>query len=248
MTTELPRLEVARPAAVPYPFGLFSLPTTPPPADEHWRAGVWWRSNAGVGQVGVTNGPCNVDSTLPIDALDDGFLCTIPEGFAFTVYARSDESVGGGTLTEKFANARQTLLLGEQFAVEEHVWALMLAQATEVVSGAGAVAAIAAVEQAIVDNYSGSPVLHMNRATTTLGHLVIQRDGTRLASLLGSPVVAGGGYGAGVVLATGAMVIMRSEVFDLGQHIDRSNNSVSAVVERTYVVGWDSVAVRSNIT
>lgn len=86
----------------------------------------------------------------------------------------------------------------------------------------------------------------MSRATATLSALAIQRDGTRLASLLGSPVVAGGGYSdVGFVIATGGMVIMRSEVYDLGQTIDLATNDVEAVVCRDYLIGWDCTAVRS---
>lgn len=241
----IPRVEVTRPALVPYPFGLFSVATTPPPADVHWQAGVWWPSSA-CGTTGVTEGPCNVD--LPVPGLDSNVVCGQSVGHAFTVYARSDESVGGAPLAEKFANARATLLAGEQYAVEQHVWGLLVADAGEVVGGGSAVAALGAVEQAIADNYGGSPVVHMNRLTTTLAYEAVQRDGTKLATLLGSQVVAGGGYASNIVIATGSVVIMRSEVFDLGQHFDRDINSVSAVVERTYVVGWDCAAVRANIS
>ena len=38
------------------------------------------------------------------------------------------------------------------------------------------------------------------------------------------------------------------EVFDLGEHLDRATNSVSAVVERTYVIGWDTALVEITVT
>ena len=253
MTTELmPTVEVTGPPVVPYPFGLFSVAPVGTPADGHWTSGIWWRSFA-CNLVGVTYGPCSVDDEVP--EKDPNVECGIGGAVAFTVYARSDESVGGGSLAEKFQAARDTLIAGEQFAVEQTVWAALLAEVTVADGTAGAqnyAEAVAMAEALIADNYGGSPVLHMSRFAAPMAHDVIQRDGTRLATLLGSQVVAGGGYGtspttagaAQTIFATGALQVVRGEIFDLGQHLDRDTNSISAVVERTYVVGWDCTAVR----
>lgn len=253
-TPEQPSVEVTGPVAVPYPFGLFSLPFAGVPSEPGWQGGgVWWNTSA-CQPVGITYGQCNVDSSLP-PVLDSNVECSwSPSAPSFTVYARSTRSVGGGSLEEKFAQARDVLAAGEQFAVEELLWAALMA-ATTVGAGTAAtsVEAVALAELAISAVYGGTPVLHMDRRTATLGESVLHTEGARLKSLLGSSVVAGGGYGPvgaakPAVIATGGIQIFRSEMFDLGQHIDQATNEISAVVERTYVVGWDCTATRINIT
>lgn len=252
--TMIPSVEISAPTAVPYPFGLFSVPAVQTPADPHWQAGAWWRSLA-CNQVGVTFGVCQVDDEVPEKNVN--VLCGIVTGFALTVYARSDESMGGGPLDEKFAAARALLLAGEQYAVEQALWQKMLdATPTEDATAASVVEGVAMAEALIADNYGGSPVLHVSRYTATMAGVdVLRVDGTRLRTFLGSAVVAGGGYEpsptepgpALSIISTGALVIVRSEVFDLGQSYNTDTNQIDAVVERSYVIGWDCSVVRVEV-
>jgi len=211
---------------------------------------MWWRSVA-CGAVGVTYAPCQVDD--PVAALDPNVTCSVSDSRAsFTVFARSDESVGGVPMADKFGRARELLLAGEQYAVEAALWAAMIADvATTVTAGATLVDAVALAEVSITAAYGGTPVLHMDRQAATRAHDVLHAEGARLKTLLGSSVVAGGGYGrwnsvtgVGLIIATGALVAQRSEMFDLGQTINRDTNSVDAVVERSYSIGWDCSAIK----
>jgi hypothetical protein len=253
MTTTQPSVEITVATPGAYPFGVFSVTPAATPADSHWSAGVWWQSVAGQ-QVGVTYAPCQVEA--PVPALSPNVSCAVQTAQAFTVYARSDESAGGDRLDRKFARAREVLTAGEQWAVEAALWELLVAATPDPggIAEAGSVReAVAVAEGFMANEYSGSPTIHMSRYTAAMAGLdVLRVDGARLRTLLGSPVIAGGGYlpapvtaGAGVqVIASGDLTIIRGELFDLGTVIDRSTNQLAAVVERTYVVGWDATAVR----
>lgn len=250
MTDVMPSVEVTAPNAVPYPFGLFSVAPATTPAEGHWGAGIWWRSSA-CNLAGVTYAPCSVED--PVPAKGPNVECGIVGGPAFTVYARSDESMGGAPVAQKFAAARDLLLAGEQYAVEQTLWGLLLAATPAADGTAGSVdEAIAMAEGLISDNYGGSPVLHMSRYTATMAYLVLHPEGERLVSVLRSQVVAGGGYGPSPVtsgpalsiIASGGLVVVRGTVEDLGEYYDTATNQISAVVERTYAIGWDCTAVR----
>jgi hypothetical protein len=120
------------------------------------------------------------------------------------------------------------------------------------VSANDQVEGVAMAEALIADAYGGTPVLHMSRYTATKANEALRIDGGRLRTLLGSDVVAGGGYepspttagATSIIFATGALNVVRSEIFDVGNAIDPLTNDISAVVERTYSVGWDCTAIR----
>lgn len=253
-TDEQPRVEVTGPITVPYPYGLFSLPFAGTPSEPGWQGtGVWWSSDA-CQAVGITRGRCTVDD--PVPALDSNVECSwVASAPSFTVYARSTRSVGGGSLDAKFAQAAAVLASGEQLAVEQALWALLMAATDAGDTTAGSVPeAVASAEQRIAQLYGGTPTLHMDRSVATMAQFaggVLHTEGTRLKTFLGSNAVAGAGYDPGVqlpaVIATGAVQLIRSEMFNLGEHIDQQTNEISAVVERTYTVGWDCAAVRVNI-
>lgn len=249
MTSLQPAVWVNAPAFVPYRFGLLSTVAAQPFSDPHERAGVTWRSS-GCGSAGTTLGACTVDSTP--DPLDPNVACSISGGVGFTVFARSDESIGGGTADEKFTAAQDWLLAGEQHAVEGFLWNLLVAELTapgaETVEGADINEAVALLEQAMADNYGGSPVIHMNRANTLLAHDVLYRDALSLSTMIGSTVVAGGGYGDEfAAVATGALMIHRGPIEQVGRQYAESINSIDAVVARDYIVGWDCAAVSATI-
>lgn len=256
--TMMPSVEVTAPAVVAYPFGLFSVAPAASPADPHWQAGVWWRS-AACNVVGVTYMPCQVDDPVPPKAAN--VVCGIESTPSFTVYARSDESMGGQPVDQKFAAARELLLAGEQYAAEHALWTLLdsaIGAGVSAATGATITEAIAMAEGIINANYGGTGVLHMSRYTATMaGTETLRIDGARLRTLLGSNVIAGAGYppapdspgseDEAEIIVTGALVIMRSEVFDLGTSYNRDTNQIDAVVERTYAIGWDCTAARITV-
>lgn len=247
----MPDVEVTAPALTPYPFGLFSF--APDTLDVRAAGGgVWWRSLACGQGVGVTFAPCQVDDEVP--ELDVNVACAVSRAASFTVYARSDEVTVGDTLERKFARAKDVLIGGEQFAVEQALWAL-LQTATAAPTGFTAdhvQTAVALAEAHARKVYGGTPVIHVSPFTATQGPFAFHAEGQRMRTMLGTPVIVGGGYGgddlpadeSGDVIVTGALVVHRGETFDLGQVFDRKVNNIAAVVERTYVVGWDCFAAR----
>lgn len=254
-TDTLPAVEVPATPIAPAPFGLLSIAPSATPLDPYWTAGVWWRAG-GVPEVGATYGACTVDSDVP--TLDATVGCEISNGLAFTVYARSDLSMAGGTPEARFADARRVLLAGEQYAIEDVLWARFVAATPQATGTAtSALGGLAVAENLMGSVYTGAPVHHMSRRTATLLSNELVVSGGKLSTILGSQVVAGGAYGLPAdddaadpftMFATGALSLYRSEVFDLGEVIDRDTNSVSAVVERTYVIGWDTALVEITVT
>lgn len=114
--------------------------------------------------------------------------------------------------------------------------------------------AVGTLEAYMANCYDGVPVIHAPRAlnATFARFGLLVRDGPRYRTPSGSIVVFGGGYlgtspsgavtpNALWIYATGSMFIYRSKptVFRVRDSFDRSNNTVRAIAERTYVIGWD---------
>lgn len=140
---------------------------------------------------------------------------------------------------------------------------------TPAVGGVSIVEAVAALEQYAAVNYAGLPTLHMTPYLATYAaneHLVcakMSENGWRLYTEgMGTPVAAGGGYvdvgpdasespgspGDGIrwMYVTGQVYVWRSEPWitppNEGASVDRLQNNVTVLAERTYVVGWECQA------
>lgn len=139
--------------------------------------------------------------------------------------------------------------------------------AAVVVSGAGAPVpwqiGIARLEAALADCYGGVGVLHMPYwvAAILVSEMYLIPDKDKLRTRLGNLVAAGTGYpGTGPdgstspangswVYATGAMT-GRQSVVDIGRReesLDRTNNSMVMVAERTFVFAWDGCHLAAQI-
>lgn len=258
MTTfdTLPAVEVTAGVPTGYSFGLFSLPPTAPPGDANrWEAGVTWEV-IGCNDVGVTYGRCTVDEAVP--ELDPNVVCDYAAAAPFTIYAYSDESTGGEPVERKFARARNVLMSGEQWRAESVLWANLATAAGAADATADTVKeAIAMAEGLIADVYGGTPVIHLSRyAATMAGTDILTPAGNRLRTMLGSSVVAGGGYepspvatGEAVdVYVTGDVKVMRGAIVDLtGEAYSARTNELSALVFRTYAIGWDCAIFRVTV-
>lgn len=258
MTTfdTLPAVEVTAGVPTGYSFGLFSLPPTAPPGEANrWEAGVTWEV-IGCNDVGVTNGRCTVSS--PVPALTPNVVCDYAAAAPFTIYAYSDESTGGEPVERKFARARNVLMSGEQWKAESMLWANLATSAGAADATATDVReAIAIAEGLIAAVYGGTPVIHLSRyAATMAGQDVLVPAGNRLRTMLGSSVVAGGGYdttptapgGAVDVYVTGDLKVIRGAIVDLtGEAYSVRTNELSALVFRTYAIGWDCAVFRITV-
>lgn len=258
MANTMPDVEVMSPPVAPYSFGLFSIVPTNLP-DRSWQDGVWWRSRACGQQVGITNGPCSIDTAVPALTALTG-LCTTGTAAGFDLYALSEGTSGGTRLVEEsYRYAEDMLQAGEQYTTEAQMWALLLAANAAADATAKSVTdAIAIGEELMASVYGGTPVFHLGRGAATYGlaERSLVTSGTRLSTALGSPAVAGGGYGAPAttpgaartIYVTGAVILLRGAVEPLGQTFAYRTNTPQAVVHRPIVVGWDCASFRIDIS
>lgn len=235
---------VEAPPVVALPYGIFSVAEPRLTTDEHWRLGVQWQSQA-CDLTRTTYGPCNVPEGLPLSPDD---YCFVSQFEPFTVYTYNNDPVIGHTLEEHRANAVQRLIASEQTTVEVNVWNQLAFQAVSTLSlasfGPGVV--LGYLEQKLAETYGGQGVIHMSRLTATYLWEYLQVQGGRLVTKLGTPVVAGAGYDSMstpldkfTMYASGPVVIYRGDVDTRENAVSKSNNEVSIVAQRDYVLGWD---------
>lgn len=146
-----------------------------------------------------------------------------------------------------------------------------LQMAATTVSGAPLVIeeALGVLEDALADCLKGSVgVIHVSNAVADLlaSRGLITKNGARLQTPNGNYVAVGNGYpasgpdgtdpgfGHGWMFATGPVFYYRSDVQLLtenGASLVKTNNTVKAIAERTYLLGYDcclfAVAVSSNV-
>ena len=175
------------------------------------------------------------------------------------VYGHYNCSPIGTSFEMAAERARQHLLVREEARVEQALWTgdlgnvpnFAAANGYPALEDAGTFAeadawlAVSALEQAIATGYGSLGVLHMSRevATWLTDRGQLRASGSRLVTPLGTPVVAGTGYGSDKIVATGALFGYRGEVFTSsdtpGDLLDRRNNNLYAIAERAYVLGFD---------
>jgi hypothetical protein len=136
---------------------------------------------------------------------------------------------------------------------------LIQTAATQVSGGAtfDIVEGLGRLEAAIAGCYDGVAIIHvpMSLNPAMVSNFLIARDGPRYRTANGNIVVFGAGYrgtpptdpsgtvpaNSAWIYATGSLFIYRSgvTVFPRQESIDRAENTVKAIAERTYVIGWD---------
>jgi hypothetical protein len=175
-------------------------------------------------------------------------------GDPFTVY----DSIDCKDKADYTDEVRAGLALKEQKAVEKHMLALLNA-ATSGGTPGNITEAVAQAEEWLGDNYEGLGVIHMGlkEAVHAAAAEVIAPalDGS-LATVLGTPVVAGSGYktaGSGVIFASGQIVLYRGPV--MAQQVPGVQGPTKAdchparaLAERTYVPLIECGAAKFTIT
>lgn len=168
------------------------------------------------------------------------------------------------TASWQVERALWTGLAGAQAVVWPHLAASVavtgtdfaLLQSVPVTGAADDVSAsLGFIEQALADCYVGQGVIHIPRlAVATFdswGLLKVVRG--QLQTLAGNIVVVGAGYpgtspagaapaaGTTWIYGTGSVFELHSDVrsFQLRETFNRSENTVEAIAEQTYVLGWD---------
>ena len=263
---------VQYPQRAPLPYGLFSVFTPRPGSDDlHWMNGIEWEALT-CDPVSGTGIDCEDALGLPKSFADGG---SVDDASAFNVYGSYVCSPVGRTLSEAQERATLHLLAREEAGVENALWTgalgntpnlqgatdLTAAGAVDVVNGIGQ------LEDFLATEYGSLGVIHMTRSglITATAALAVVRDGQRMFTQAGTPVVAGAGYpgtspaavapdaGETWMYVTPALFGYRSDVITSsnrdGDLLDRGTNDLHAVAERTYVLGWDDCGVAAvNVT
>jgi hypothetical protein len=254
-----PRQAVQGALRAPLPYGLFSVLGFRPEGDR-WENGVTFDGLTCDPAGGIGAPDCDPADVVGLPKELDGGYGPGGEASPFTVYGHFKCSPIGGVFERAQDLANQHLQVREEARVEQAFWTGDLGNVPNL-SGANGFTApvdlgtfapwlgVARLEQELAEVYGSLGVIHMSREITTRlakeGDLV--RQGARLFTPLGTPIVAGTGYASDRIVATGALLGYRGEVFTSsnrpGDLLDRNTNDLYAVAERTYLVGFDECAV-----
>lgn len=240
---------VAPPERAPLVGGLFSVLTFRGDEDR-WQTGVTFPGQT-CGLIPVTEGPgCPPDGYDPEFAFDREMPWgEIPE--AFTVSGQFSCSPVGTSLPEAEDNAIADLQRHEEAAAEKVLWDTQLSTADALTAPIGITAvnadvALGLLEHHIAREYGSQGVIHAPR--WLIPSLDVEVKGQRLVSKrLGTPVVAGGGYGdvgeSDLLVASPALLGYRSSIEIVGDPVetfDRGTNLVQVLSQRTYLIGLDT--------
>lgn len=248
--TVAPRAVVAAPTRAPFEYGLFSQVNFRNEPGTRWDNGVTWTGAPCTGVHGIDGRGC---SETPISKTFDA-TASAGDGDVFVVYGHFTCSPVGTTPAEAEGRAREHLVQGEEQRVEQALWTGDLGNVPNFTGANGATAptdlgtagdaavAVARLEAWLAGNAGARGMLHMGRGTASflVGTGKIEARGGRLATKLGTPVVAGAGYVDGTIVATGNVTGYRGEPFGStnrgGDLLDRRRNDLYAVAEREYVL------------
>lgn len=243
---------------IPLPFGLFSVFTPRGGSADRWEAGgVFWETLSCDPVAGISMLDCDPAEMVGLPKELGRLDRDNGEANNFTVYGHHNCGPIGNTFEWAQSQANLHLELREEARVEQALWTGDL-QNTPNFSGANGYAApasvgsfpntadglkraIAALEQHIAETYGSQGVIHMSRTNASL--LEPEVKGGRLSTPLGTPIVAGTGYGDDRLVVTPQLFGYRSEIFNAsgrpGDLLDRATNDMYAIAERTYLVGFD---------
>lgn len=266
MPTLAPPSLVQGAARVPLPYGLFSVLAFRPEDSDRWQGGgVQWEyllpeeieilgplqnQYSGTGQASGL--PKNFDSNS--SPADPGFTSAI----GFTVYGRFKHSPTAWPPERAQARALDNLLAFEEAKVEAEFWAGTAGSSPDLAgnnvyvgnySQEQLIYALADLEQFIATSYGSLGVIHMARKYGSIlaSKGALRRDGNRMTTEIGTPVVLGTGYPLGQMKATPALFGYRSAPFfssdRAGDLLDTRNNDMYAIAERTYLIGFDPTGV-----
>jgi hypothetical protein len=182
------------------------------------------------------------------------------------------------TEQEQVERALWTGVAGGQTAVFPHLAAnatvfdesnIQLQTAAVSVSGTATydvVEGLGRLEAMLASCYGGQGVIHAPTALASsfASMMLVTQQGNKLVTNLGNTVVFGAGYpgtspsapldpspaASQWMYATGAMFIYRSRatIIPIRSSLDRGENTVKAIAERTYVIGWDCCHFATQVT
>jgi hypothetical protein len=246
MATYAPPQAVDGPPREALPFGLFStFSFRPPTVMERWENGVEWEA--------ISCDPAYVLEPDCEDPPSNSYTtCLRGEAAGFLVVSGQRSGLPGGRAdlrTEEQAVAR--LLATEEVSVEGQIWSALVATPVPDIDDLTATDlhdALAQAEQYMADTYGSRGTIHMSRrAASLLGGDKVTPSGSRLLTLLGTPVAAGGGYGSDdplKIMVSPPVFGYRGAVQTVNL-IDPKTNDAYSLAQRAYTIGWDPCPIAS---
>lgn len=259
MATVAPAQLVAGPARAPLAFGLFSVLGWRT-GGERWENGVIFESEPCAPIDGIGAYQCDPAETVGLPKTLEVYDGATSEASPFTLYGTYVCSPIGNSFDHAQERANARLFAREEMGAESALWTGSLGNVPNL-SGANGFAAptnlgtfglwagVAKLEQSLAATYGAVGTLHMSREVATRLHKEgeLEVRGGRMFTPLGTPIVAGAGYTSDRVVATGALLGYRGDVFTSsnrpGDLLDRSQNDLHAIAERLYLLGFDDCAL-----
>ncbi|WP_395160396.1 hypothetical protein [Ilumatobacter sp.] len=252
-TTSQVRIPVSPPQVRPR---LHGLTTTFLPRDlgTHDRLGVVW-PGSGVcgGVVSTTDDEClSGDSQTALTLAESCLAGGTAERHTVYSYVRQSLFDTLGRDDAYTTSPDSVFAYSEAPAVEGIFWDEATGAATALPAASSLLSALAEVEQHLAEEYNGLGVIHLTpRAAIMLGGDGLVRPSGTLTTRTGTPVVIGAGYDGAdglTVLGTGAPVLFRAGTPQQVETNDGTHNSSTVLIQRTWLIGYDCVAVTSTHT
>jgi hypothetical protein len=230
-----PPATIEAPPRIPYPFGIFSVvPFAEQGLPLHWQNGIQWEALA-CDNTSWAVGECDAPTNWPQTWPNNPGLATAA---AFTALGMYKCTPIGNSIDSANKKAQAILEAREQYLAEKRLWEALALNVTTVV-GADYVAAVGQLEQFIADHYGAQGVIHASRrAAATLGQQGFLTDkGGQLRTVLGTPVIAGGGYPG-----TGARTTETQRVMITGGPTGGSFTLTLPGIGTTAAIAWNATA------
>lgn len=259
----MPTVEITAPEVAPRRFGILSVADLTLKNPLRTLGGTTFRSNGCVPTLGVAGDLCGTQDVKPTQE-DNEYA----GGFTFSAFVhRTCRAVADYTEAKERATALYNA--GEQNAIETALWGYLVSAGTAatILHGGTALApadAVSALEGYAGRHYAGDPVIHGPRGLVSLltDKGPVERHGNRLETVLGSSVVAGGGYGyngpgaaaaadnTGWLFVTGKVFGEQSALNAQNPFLTQSprDNTVNTLVERSYSMNVDCFVAAVKVT
>lgn len=248
-TLTAPALLVTGAAVLPLPYGLFSAVSFRPGGDLRWTAGgvSWEALPCGDGPAVIGHVYCDDEPVGIPREFSSALAEEVGSALTFTVSGRHVCSPLGTTEERAAQLASDRLINGEERAAETRLWENLEKTAPSAdfsyyQTPDGLLDAIARLEAAQAATGHGLGIIHLSRRNASLAGKHLVERGGRLYTTLGTPVVAGSGYGERAAFLSPQLVAYRSEV-EGRVAFDPAQNDRYAMAERAYLLGYDDCAV-----
>lgn len=228
------------------PYGLLSAASrvSHREGDEQWLVGMYWDPEIEPFTVTLVDENGNNESTVVTGIQFTGDE-TLPTAVGFGILFKDlVKSPFGLNAADRERRLDLVIDITTQTAVEKKLWALFVAEGVTPEASGNASdlgALVARLEQEIMNSTGAAGVLHASRRVASLlaEKQIIAPKGDMLVTNLGTPVVAGFGYGSTAIYGTGPLDVHLGPVITYDV-FGQPTNEIVVQAERSAGVVWDS--------